>query len=314
MSAYAAIVLLKVHAPANVTPRGKTDGCPPRAQLLRNPSTMIQLRENAEDIHAIINRTADAYQNASHVTGSELDSAAYHARFLRRLTVMDQERARQQPERNGFRPDGVPPSFAQGAAVKRSLRSCAVSDCHAAGLPPIRTSQPSLGMLASHMDAYSAPRIAPQHGATQPQLAPLAIPGSQTIHPFSAPTHIDYGMDSAVRTGMAQAATRGPSYPTVQHGSEDDSYFQYMLGEVGVAGEALFSRGDGTPPAGTAFMGNGNMHDFSGYGAPQTNHYRDQAPMPATFGHGQAHQRSASFHQSLPSMQYHTSNGFDGSR
>ncbi|KAI0807033.1 fungal-specific transcription factor domain-containing protein [Fomes fomentarius] len=274
MSAYAAIVLLK---------------------LLRNPSTMIQLRENAEDIHAIINRTADAYQNASHVTGSELDSAAYHARFLRRLTVMDQERARQQPERNGFRSDGVPPSFAQG-------------------LPPIRTSQPSLGMLASHTDAYSAPRIAPQHGATQPQLAPLAIPGSQTMHPFSAPTHIDYGMDSAVRTGMVQGATRGPSYPTVQHGSEDDSYFQYMLGEVGVAGEALFSRGDGTPPAGTGFMGNGNMHDFSGYGAPQNNHYRDQAPMQAAFGHGQAHHRSASFHQSLPSMQYHTSNGFDGSR
>ena len=76
---------------------------------------MIHLRESVEDIHALINKTADAYQSAGHVTGSELDSAAYHARFLRRLTAMHQEqRARQQTERSVYRPEGVPPSFAQG--------------------------------------------------------------------------------------------------------------------------------------------------------------------------------------------------------
>ena len=76
---------------------------------------MIHLRESVEDIHALINKTADAYQSAGHVTGSELDSAAYHARFLRRLTVMHQElRARQQTERSVYRPEGVPPLFAQG--------------------------------------------------------------------------------------------------------------------------------------------------------------------------------------------------------
>ena len=70
----------------------------------------MQLGVDAEEIYTIVNKAADAYEGA----GSAVDSAAYHARFLRRLTLIDQERARQQPERNGFRPEGVPPSFAAG--------------------------------------------------------------------------------------------------------------------------------------------------------------------------------------------------------
>ncbi|KAJ3005111.1 hypothetical protein NUW54_g4491 [Trametes sanguinea] len=67
MTAYAAIVLLK---------------------LLRAPNVMSQLNEGAvEQIHRIINNAADAYQHAGHVTGSEIDSAAYHSRFLRHRTA-----------------------------------------------------------------------------------------------------------------------------------------------------------------------------------------------------------------------------------
>ncbi|KAI0747772.1 hypothetical protein C8Q80DRAFT_1316191 [Daedaleopsis nitida] len=271
MSAYAAIMLLK---------------------LLR----IAQLRERTEEIHTIINNTADAYQNAAHVSGSELDSAAYHARFLRRLTVMDRERLQQQQERSGLWTDGGLSSFTQG-------------------LPPIRAPQTSLGMPASQLPSYHLPRAAVQHGMNPPQLPPLTIPNStQNMH--SVPSgHVEYGMDSAMRTGLFQGGNRGPPHPAIPPASEsDDSYFNYMLGEVGEgSGEGLFGRDNGTPPSGVGFMGNGSgLSDF-GYAHPQSNYppYRDQPQMHAAYG--AQHNRSASF-QHLPPVQYHHSNGYDGSR
>ena len=157
---------------------------------------------SAEEIHRVINGAADAYQNAGHVTGSELDSAAYHGRFLRHLTALD---AMQQHSEKGFRAEGVPSSFSQG-------------------LPPIRASQ-------SVMDGCAAQR----HGMTPSQLAPLSIPGASQngMHGFSAGP-VDYSMDSAVRTGFSQAANRtSSSYPAMPPASESDQqYFDYMFDEV----------------------------------------------------------------------------------
>ncbi|KAI0710432.1 fungal-specific transcription factor domain-containing protein [Cerioporus squamosus] len=254
MSAYAAIVLLR---------------------LLRNPSAIAQLGVGAGEIYSIVNKAADAYEGAGHVTGSAVDSAACHARFLRRLVSMDQERARQQADQNGYRQEGVPPSFA-------------------GGLPPLRS---SVGMSMPPMHHYPMSRDPAQH----PQLAPLSIPGSSShgMQHFPSSSHSGYPVPAP-----HNAANRGiSSYGALQPMSEsDDTYFEYMLNEVGSAGEAFFSRTNGTPPSASGYMGGG----VSDYGYGHAGSYRDQPPMP-TYG---AHDHGR---PTLPPMQSFT-NGFGGSR
>jgi hypothetical protein len=68
MTAYSAVFLLK---------------------LLRSPSILTQLHEgNAHEIHSMISKTADAYQDASTLSPAS-SAAAYHARFLRNLVAND---------------------------------------------------------------------------------------------------------------------------------------------------------------------------------------------------------------------------------
>lgn len=260
-------------------------------QLLRNPSAIIQPGVGAEEIYSIINKAADAYEGAGHVTGSAVDSAACHARFLRRLVSMDQERARQQVDHTGYRQEGVPPSFAGGKLLNGF--SATQADSGRAGLPPLRS---SVGMSMPPMHQYPLARDPAQH----PQLAPLSIPGSssQGMQHFPSSSHGGYPVGAP-----PHVANRGvSSYGALQPMSEsDDTYFEYMLNEVGSAGEAFFSRTNGTPPSAPGYVG-GAMSDF-GYG--HAGHYRDHPPIP-TFG-GHAHGRPT-----LPPMQF--ANGFDGSR
>ncbi|KAL1722725.1 fungal-specific transcription factor domain-containing protein [Schizophyllum commune] len=85
MTAYAAVFLLK---------------------LLRNPNTMAQLQEGtAQEIHALISKTADAFADASG-SSSASEGTEYHARFLRSLLQADMMRARQ-AERDRY--DHSPP-------------------------------------------------------------------------------------------------------------------------------------------------------------------------------------------------------------
>ncbi|KAI1790697.1 fungal-specific transcription factor domain-containing protein [Ganoderma leucocontextum] len=262
--------------------------------LLRSPTTLIQLKDNVEDIHVLINKTADAYQSAGHVTGSELDTAAYHARFLRRLSTIHQEQqARQQRERNGYRPERVPPSFAQG-------------------LPPIRTSQPLLGI---QVDSYPLQRSIASNGLNGPYLAPLSIPSSSSngVHGFSS-NYPDYGLDSAARIGLSRHSNRAAP-ATFVGGDTDESYFNYMLSEIPANADDLFPTGDGSPHSGVGVVGssNGGMADFPYGASPSSNHFRDPGLAPlqvsSTFGSG-VHSRSSSY-QHLPPMPSYTSNGFD---
>ena len=204
MSAYAAIVLLKVRSIHLRVFKSLIH----TLQLLRHPATGAILETSYEQIHRIINNAADAYQNAGHVTGSELDSAAYHARFLRHLTALDT--AQQQTGAKTFRTEGMPPSFAQG-------------------LPPIRPSQSSAGLGLPPLDPYPSHRL---HGIGPQHLAPLQIPGPSQSYSTS---HGEYGTESATRNGMISAANRTPSmYPAMPPSSEmDQRYFEYMVGEVG---------------------------------------------------------------------------------
>jgi len=75
MTAYSAVFLLK---------------------LLRSSKTLAELHEGATgEIHAIISKTADAYEEASHLSPA-CTGAAYHARFLRELVAQDIFRSKQQ--------------------------------------------------------------------------------------------------------------------------------------------------------------------------------------------------------------------------
>lgn len=211
-----------------------------------------------DQIHRIINDAADAYQSAGHVTGSELNSAAYHARFLRHLTALDSA------EHKSFRSDGIPPSFAQG-------------------LPPISAAQPPISRALHPLDPYPSQR---HLDMGHPHLPPLAIPGgsnsSNGAHSFSI-GHPDYTMDSAVRTNVSPGTSNRPaaSYSSMPQTSESDQrYFDYILGEVGEVGEALF------PNSGAPFMGGGSA--VSGYQFPSSQ-YRDDSQMayshPRTMGY-----------------------------
>ncbi|CDO70586.1 hypothetical protein BN946_scf184636.g19 [Trametes cinnabarina] len=265
MTAYAAIVLLK---------------------LLRAPNVMSQLTEGAvEQIHRIINNAADAYQHAGHVTGSEIDSAAYHARFLRRLVTTDMERARQHAEHGSYRQDGVvPPLFAQG-------------------LPPIRTAQTSSSMQTASQDIFSMQRPVPSHSHFSAALPSMSMPGPSTsAYPISAGymAHPSGGsaMDAS-RHGLSHTRSTA-AYPPAQAASEsDDSYWNYMLSEVREAGHTLFARGDVSPTGGVGFMAAGPMDDFSFPSAQ----YREPSQQYAPGYGGQPQGRSGPSHPYVPPVQ-----------
>jgi hypothetical protein len=74
MTAYSAVFLLK---------------------LLRSSKTLAELHEGAtNEIHTIISKAADAYEEASHLSVA-CTGAAYHARFLRELVAQDLFRSQQ---------------------------------------------------------------------------------------------------------------------------------------------------------------------------------------------------------------------------
>lgn len=90
MSAYCAVFLLRVGV-YHCCYRSLTNIL---EKLLRSSSTLAQLNEGTQhDIHSIISKTADVYQDASMLSPAST-SAAYHARFLRSLVTNDIFKAR----------------------------------------------------------------------------------------------------------------------------------------------------------------------------------------------------------------------------
>ncbi|KAA1479725.1 hypothetical protein DENSPDRAFT_846342 [Dentipellis sp. KUC8613] len=70
-------------------------------KLLRSSNTLAELHEGAtNEIHSIISKTADAYEEASSVSPVSSSAAAYHARFLRGLVAQDIFKARQNQSLN----------------------------------------------------------------------------------------------------------------------------------------------------------------------------------------------------------------------
>ncbi|KAI0781282.1 fungal-specific transcription factor domain-containing protein [Trametes elegans] len=249
MTAYAAIVLLK---------------------LLRSPSAVSQLPEGvAKDIHDHISRAADAYQHAGHVTGSDADSAVYHARFLHRLVTEDMERTRQQrSERGGFRQDGIPPLFAQG-------------------LPPLRVSQGQNGVHAPQTDPYALQR--PAYHSTS--ISPLSVPGPAGLHPssgFMGPS--GGGVDTSSRTGFTHNSTNRMTQPSGgqphlggQGPSDKDArYWNWMFDQVGEVPWDMYPPEN--PSTSNFLIGSSNpnppMHDMGFPPPPPPSQYRESQPYP----------------------------------
>ena len=251
-----------------------SDGYLMPEQLLRNPATCSLLTIDAQGIHHIINDAARAYESAGHLTGSEMNSAAYHARFLRNLLALDAQQQHTEPK--SHRAEAGPSSFSQG-------------------LPPIRTSQLSMSAGLS-LDVYSSQRahhMSPQH------LAPLSIPAS-TQGAFSNGHHTEYGsMESAMRAGMSPAPHRAPSYPTMPLWSESDQhYFQDMIHEVGEVGENFLGNPNTFPQPTSSYTGEGGAG-----GAMQRYGFSSHCREPSQMSYGvHGHSRSASYQQHPPAV------------
>ncbi|KAI0648197.1 fungal-specific transcription factor domain-containing protein [Trametes meyenii] len=264
MTAYAAVVLLTI---------------------LRNPKTTSQVRDGAADeIYLIIGNAADAYQHAGH-SGSEVDSAGYHARFLRRLLTVDTHRARQQLDRNGYRQDGA---FSQG-------------------LPPLRTGPALNGLHIPQVDQLSLPRPGHSHAHQPSTLPPLNMSGP-SHHMSSFPTQNAGAIDASFRSGHPHNQRMAAAYPLAPSPSNsDESYWDYMWSEV----DPL------CPKAGSASFGGGLMgvpaaalNDFA-YPAPHS--FRGPQYPPHHLG-GDHQGRSAATHYLPPMQPPYGHPGYDGPR
>ncbi|CCM06519.1 uncharacterized protein FIBRA_08791 [Fibroporia radiculosa] len=89
MTAYSAVVLLKASNSF--------------LSLLRGSNALSELKEGAaQEIHAMITKTAKAYQDAAHLSPASA-SAAYHARFLTSLVANDVQKMQQQAEQESLK-------------------------------------------------------------------------------------------------------------------------------------------------------------------------------------------------------------------
>lgn len=170
--------------------------------------------------------------------------------------------------------------------------------------------------MGMQVDPYALQRSTGSSGPTAPHLAPLSIPGSSSngVHGFS-PSYPDYSLDSA-RNGLSRHNTRA-AHPTFVGGDSDESYFNYMLGEIPTNADDLFPTGDGSSHSGIGLIGssNGEVEDFQYSAPPSSNHFRDPGLAPpqisSAFSSGNnGHTRSSSY-QHLPPMPSYVSHGFD---
>ncbi|KAL1743295.1 fungal-specific transcription factor domain-containing protein [Schizophyllum fasciatum] len=191
MTAYAAVFLLK---------------------LLRNPNTMAQLQEGtAQDIHALISKTADAFADASGSSAST--GTEYHARFLRSLLEADMMRARQAERERYGRSPPIDPRFQ-------------------AGPPPMPQMPEAMYAPAPQTHAQSADAYGRYSTSVLPTLQDAQYMGDARGTP----------MDDPSRYAMSSFTT----YP--QHASEmDRQYWRQMFMDIGF-GDAAFNITTDTAP------------------------------------------------------------------
>ncbi|KAH9857745.1 fungal-specific transcription factor domain-containing protein [Lenzites betulinus] len=282
MTAYAAIVLLRVSLPHSHRP---TYADSLSWQLLRTSASPSE--SAVEQIHGILNSVADAYQNAGHITGSSIDSAVFHSRFLRRLVAADAERARQQLDRSGFRAEALPPLFAQT-------------------LPPLQSTQSSSTQQQPRTEFYPLSRPAHAHQAAP--LPPLSMIGPSNSHMSAFAPSTNGAIDHRNGGGMPYSSNNrsSPTNSSSHSVTESDVwYWNYMVGEV-----KEFPQGDSAAAHG-GFINQPFMGDIAGY-AP-VSHAREHH-YPSSFNGYSSQSRSSLPHPYLPSVQSFGHAAYDTSR
>ncbi|TFK55329.1 hypothetical protein OE88DRAFT_1642509 [Heliocybe sulcata] len=184
MTAYSAVFLLK---------------------LLRSSNTLAELHEGAtNEIHALISRTANAYQEASSLSPAS-SSAAYHARFLRSLVANDIFKARHSEK--GKQDVAIDPRLQGGSAAR----------------------------------PHVSPNMPPQSMYPQPMVAAhnFHFPASPNL-----PAHpLQPGDSPGMHAGLSAGPSRGPfvnSYAAFANGYDaqppgelDVHYWRNMFTELG---------------------------------------------------------------------------------
>jgi len=247
MTAYSAVFLLK---------------------LLRSSKTLAELHEGATgEIHAIISKTADAYEEASHLSPA-CTSAAYHARFLRELVAQDTFRSQQQ---KGWE-DGQPRS---------SRRESTLSTNSQVSQPPgVYPPQP--------LEDVQNPNV------HNPFPYPISPTQSSVAVSSQEPMQVDSVRSASVQNSNAQpygSNTYAPSPPAPQPPQahqpsqpDDLRYWNNMFRDLGL-GEAV----DQNYPA----------HSLSGVAAPS--HQPSIPPHQQSYGNGRGagngnHQQPYAYH------------------
>jgi hypothetical protein len=215
------------------------------SQLARNSHTVAQFNESSiTEVHALISKTADAYQDAS-ILSPASSSAAAHARFLRSLVARDMCEHREN-EKERFDSMSIDPRLQPGKKdylllnatdfamqVSSSRNSVRSNPQHS---PHSQTSHP---MYPSTMPrdrgppfTYPAPSQVPSHvphpheASSFSSDSPVRSNGPDTPGPMAHLPHPQY------TPSPSSASAPPPSLP--QHASEQDAYYwKSMLMELG---------------------------------------------------------------------------------
>ncbi|KAI0259973.1 fungal-specific transcription factor domain-containing protein [Gloeopeniophorella convolvens] len=268
MTAYSAVFLLK---------------------LLRSSKTLAELHEGAtNEIHSIISKTADAYEEASHLSPA-CTAAAYHARFLRELVAQDIFRSQQhktwddtharQPRRDStlsagsqVTPPPPPAVYPQQMiedmqATQNVHRPFSYSIASApAGMPPSSHE----AMQVDARAAASAPQPQPPQAQAQAQAPPPPAPPPASTSPYA---------NGAPPPPYAHAHPHPHSHAHTHPQSDDMRYWNNMFRDLGF-GEAV----DQT----TAYAGPGPSP--GGPPAPPPPQQQQPAPSPAQAAQQAHHQ------------------------
>lgn len=188
-----------------------------RYQLLRSSNTHTDLQSElpegaAPQIHVAITKTAEAYQEASHLSPTST-SAVYHARFLLSLVRADIERTRQAP----IKEVPIDPNIQQSKCSLRNARNLLTKDL---------------------LDSFApAPPCTPQQFTYPSSSSSLVYPGyAQTSPDMNSPNSPGVGPSYVDALGRP-SGSYGPSGQlgySMPHASDPDfHYYRAMLVELG---------------------------------------------------------------------------------
>ncbi|TFY65849.1 hypothetical protein EVG20_g5247 [Dentipellis fragilis] len=168
-------------------------------KLLRSSNTLAELHEGAtNEIHSIISKTADAYEEASSVSLVSSSAAAYHARFLRGLVAQDIFKARQNQSLNQMQGHGM-------EADKRSEETntdIRMSTSHVNTLSGNHVGTAAYSSIAPPQSTTTPPQMYPQRMVEQEHSRSFHFPASPRV-PAPPPPLPSYRHPSGSASGSA---------------------------------------------------------------------------------------------------------------